>query len=265
MAETSGFFDAIYNEETGEYDLEYLAEEFADYFSLFVGTGVFASPTNQLRVHAGEGLSVTVEPGWAFIEGYWYYNSEKRTLSIPPNDSTQSRTDCVKCRLDYANRKIHSLYFNNTTKVERNGNYYDLKLANVIVPVAASQILESNISDTRPNNSVCGFVKGLVEVVNTEDLFSQYQAIFETWFDEIKGSLGTDPATSLQSQIGSLASLQTSTKTNLVAAINSVNTALKTANTSISNLNTKVNKALFIVSFDPATGTLVTKSADYTG
>ena len=67
--ETSGFFEAEWNEQTSSYDLEYLAEQFANYFSLFIGNGVFGSPTNQLKVSAGDGLTVKVSKGWCFING----------------------------------------------------------------------------------------------------------------------------------------------------------------------------------------------------
>ena len=204
MAETSGFFDAVLDEETQEYDLEYLASQFASYFALFVGNGVFGSPTNQLKVTAGDGLKVIVSKGWAFINGYWYHNDSDKELIIPTNVSSQIRTDSVRCRFDAASRKIESIYFNGDVSVVRDGSYYDLKLAEVIVPVAATQVLNSNITDTRVNESVCGLVTGLLEVQTTEDLFAQYQSIFEQWFDNIKDKLGSDPAGNLQLQVDDL-------------------------------------------------------------
>ena len=74
--EKSGFFDAVYDESTSSYDLEYFADEFAKYFSMFVGSGVFGTPTNQLRVLAQSGMNVVVRPGAAFIRGYWYTSDE---------------------------------------------------------------------------------------------------------------------------------------------------------------------------------------------
>ena len=56
MAETSGFFQAMWDdslknptteEYTGWWDRDYTANQFMKYFSLFVGNGVFVSPTNQ--------------------------------------------------------------------------------------------------------------------------------------------------------------------------------------------------------------------------
>lgn len=271
MAETSGFFDSVYDEELQDYDLKYLAEQFANYFSMFIGNGVFASPTNQLKVRAGEGLTVTVEEGWAFIDGYWYKNDSTKTLTIPPNATSQVRQDSIKCRLDYAQRKIEVLHFSGSTEVVRNGNYYDLKLAEIALPASTTQVLDSAITDTRMNESVCGFVKGLVETVNTEDLFAQYDAIFDDWFTKIKDSLGDDSATSLQNQIGLLQNLQTTVKTDLVSAINWL-----LANTRVDKTLSEENVAadakavgdvlsdvIYIVSFDPTTGTLITRSSDY--
>ena len=55
MAEESGFFEAMLDQD-GSYDRAYVAKQFADYFAMFVGNGVFASPTNQLMVTSGSGM-----------------------------------------------------------------------------------------------------------------------------------------------------------------------------------------------------------------
>ena len=68
MAEYSGFFNA--NEtQSGVYDRVYNAEDFAKYFALFVGNGVFINPANQLKVVPKTGLTVTVKAGrWHVIQ-----------------------------------------------------------------------------------------------------------------------------------------------------------------------------------------------------
>ena len=66
------------------------------------------------------------------------------------------------------------------------------------------------ISDSRPNSAVCGFVRGLVEQVDTEDLFLQYEAAyaeqlekmneweaemetsFDNWFDTLTQTLNVN-------------------------------------------------------------------------
>ena len=243
--QSSGFFNSEIDQSTGTYDLEYYASQFADYFALFVGNGVFGSPTNQLKVSAGEGLNVVVSTGWAFIDGYWYHNDEELELVIPPNATSQIRTDSVKCRLDFSTRKILTAYYNGDVDVVRDGTYYDLKLAEVIIPVAATQVLESNITDTRINEDVCGLVTGLLEVQTTKDLFAQYQAMFDEWFDGIKDKLGSDPAGNLQIQI------------------DEVKENVDNLEVQVLDNTESLKNVLYIVSFDAETGTLVTKSADY--
>lgn len=220
MAETSGFFEAELNEETGQWDREYFAHQFASYFKLFFGNGVFGSPTNQLKVLAGDGLKVIIKAGWAFIEGYWYFNEADLELTIDPNTTAFDRQDSIMCRLDMASKKITSVALAGVTDVVRDGNYYDLKLASVIVGVAGTSISDANIVDTRTDQTVCGLVTGVMKVQPTADLFAQFTAQFNLWFETIKGQLSGDVAGNLQNQIGSLPDLKTSVKSSLVEAIN---------------------------------------------
>ena len=220
MAETSGFFEAELNEETNEWDREYFASQFAAYFRLFFGNGVFGSPTNQLQVIAGEGLKLVVRAGWAFIEGYWYYNDSDLELVVSPNTSAFDRIDSVICRLNVAERRIRVIIAENTTELIRDGSYYDLKLATVTIGVAATSLSDANIVDTRMDESVCGIVTSVMKIQPTADLFAQFTDMFNTWFEGIKEQLSTDAAGNLQNQIGLLDELHTEDKTSLVNAIN---------------------------------------------
>lgn len=204
MAETSGFFDAVYDEFTQEYDLEYLASQFAAYFALFVGNGVFGSPTNQLKVSSGDGMTIKVSPGWAFINGYWYHNDEELVLSVTSNLTSSSRSDAVLCRWDAGSRRISVAVQTGSTEVTRDGSYYDLKLADITVPAGATSIPESNITDTRTDESVCGLVTQLLEVQTTADLFAQYEAIFNEWFNTVKDQVTGDLAIRLQQEFEEL-------------------------------------------------------------
>lgn len=202
--EHSGFFEAVYDESIGEYDRVYLAEQFANYFKLFIGNGVFISPTNQLKVIPGIGLSVIVTEGWAFINGYWYHNDSNLTIPIISNPSSEGRIDSIVLRMTQVDRNIKAMSLIGTTAITRSDSVYDLKLAEVLVTSSAITISDSNISDTRPNEDVCGFVKGLVDVITTKDLFSQFEGIFNDWFETIKGQLSGDLAVRLQMEFTEL-------------------------------------------------------------
>ena len=213
MAEKSGFFNAM--ESSGVYDRVYNAADFARMFSLLIGSGIFVDPADQLMVSASSGLSVTIAAGNAFIDGYWYTLDESKIVTLDANTTSYPRTDLICCTLDLSNRTISVGVRKRVTSIEarNNGSIHDLVLASIVVGVGASTITSVDITDHRPDETLCGYVKGTVEQIQTGELFQQFEAAFNGWFEEIKGKLGTDPATQLQAQIddmaGSLASQPT--------------------------------------------------------
>ena len=221
--ETSGFFESEYDATSDTYDREYYASEFARYFALFIGNGVFANPVDQLKVVAAtSGLKVIVKAGWAFINGYWYHNDADKELAFAVNSNTSNRIDSVRVRFNANTRKITALYFENDTDIIRSDAFYDLKLAEVTVEPSASGVSNENITDTRGMSSVCGFVTGLISLTDTGDLFEQYNAIFNNWFATVQNTLSGDVAGNLLNMIGILSNLKTTDKSNLVDAINEI-------------------------------------------
>ena len=229
MAETSGFFEAewdesLFNQETlsyGDWDKKYLAEQFANFFKLFIKNGVFSDPLNQLQVVSGAGMEISINPGWAFINGMWYELDNVKTIPVPTNSTSATRTDSVICRLDFSNRVIATVYVTNSTSLIRTDMVYDLMLATVTVSPNTSQIQEAYITDMRGDDSVCGYVTNLLE-------------------------RQTDA--SIQAQIGTLSQLQTVAKNSLVAAINELLSGLNGLKTQFNNL-----RKIEVVSEEPTT------------
>ena len=248
MAETSGFFQAMWDdsltnpitqESTGWWDRSYLAKEFMDYFALFVGNGVFASPTNQLMVTPGIGRTVVVSPGWAFINGGWYHNDTELILELAINDSSYNRIDSVRIRYSDADRGTHAIVLSNEVGVTRGDTLWDLKLAQVTVTPNFTSISAASISDMRPDNDVCGFVTGLLEVVSTKDLFAQYQAIFNKWFNGVKDVLEGDVAFNLQKQINDIQ--------NVIGTPDDLKTESKVIVSAINELKDSTDKAFLLL------------------
>lgn len=205
MAEYSGFFNA--NEvESGVYDRIYNAEDFAKYFALFVGNGVFVNPSNQLKVVPKTGLTVTVKAGKAFIDGYWYVLDEDMDITLNVNGTANTVNDLILCVLDKSSRTISVTKRENASVLSpiNNGTVHELVLAIVSVGVGVSSLTASNITDTRPDNTYCGYVGALIEQVDFGNLFDQMESQFNVWFDEMKGQLTTDAAGNLQTQIDDL-------------------------------------------------------------
>lgn len=219
--EKSSFFNAeLIN---GEYDRVYLAEDYAKYFSSFIGNGVFPNPSDNLRVIAeGNSMRVIVKAGKAWINGYYYENDADLILNINPADGVLTRIDRIVLRFDLLEREI-SIKVNQGTfssdaaakELERNTDIYELALADIKIKNGIISVNNSNITDLRLNSELCGIVHGTVEQVDTTDIFNAYQHYlnekmnsneFNEWFISLKNKLDPfeDAALQLQIQITAL-------------------------------------------------------------
>lgn len=203
--QTSGFFNAEMDQVSGEYDRAYIAEQFADYFKLFVGNGVFVSPTNQLIVIPAGGLSVIVRKGRAFINGYWYYNDDDIIVQLEPNNTNAVRNDSIRLRWDVGSRDILAIPITGSVIPIRTEGTYELIISNIAVGTN-NIIMPQDITDRRPDENVCGFVTGLLKVQTTDDLFAQFRAIFNNWFQTIQGQFDEDLGARVASELNTLRS-----------------------------------------------------------
>lgn len=211
MAEHYSFFDAQGSE--GSYDRTYSSADLAAYFASFIGNGVYASPANQLKVTPANGkMAVNVSVGKAWINGYFYELSDSaKELTIATGDANNPRIDLVVCSLNLSNRLIELKVIQGAASANpqapaysREEEVYDLVLAEIAVAAGAVNLSAEDITDTRPNSELCGFVTGVVEQIDTTGLFSQYDAEFTTWFEGIQGILDEDTAGNLANQISAI-------------------------------------------------------------
>ncbi len=208
MAQECGFFNAEL--EGGEYDRVYNAEQFAAYFASFIGNGVFGNSMSELVVVENEtpNMSINVSSGQAWINGWWYRNTEDYNLSVEVADGLLNRKDIVVLRWGNVERDMWLQVVKGTPSmnpvaptITRNADYYDLKLCEISIPAGAVNIRQAQITDTRPITEVCGFVTGLIDQIDAEDLFLQLQSQFNIWFDHMKDQLSEDAAGHLQQEI----------------------------------------------------------------
>ena len=187
--ERCGFFDAYL---TGEvYDRVYLASQFAAYFASFIGNGVYAQHGNQLQVMAqsNPSMSIQVLSGQGWINGYWYENTDSMSLSVEVADGVLNRIDSIVLQLGFSERDMKLKIKKGIPATNpvapalvRNSDYYELQLATISIPASSIRITQAQITDTRMNASVCGWVTGVVDQIDTTTLFNQ----FETYFNEFK-------------------------------------------------------------------------------
>lgn len=67
-------------------DRKYKAEEFRAYFAQLIGNGVIYKSADALKVYEGDGMSITVKAGGAYIEGAGYINGTDLTLTLDTAD-----------------------------------------------------------------------------------------------------------------------------------------------------------------------------------
>lgn len=206
--ERYSFFNAVMDS-NGNYDREYLAEDFAAYFASFIGNGVYASPSSNLKVLSTGSMGVEVSTGKAWIDGYFYENTEKKAFSLNILNQTAeySRIDSIVLKLDLLNRKITAELKKGTASKNptaptliHNDNVHELRLADIKVVGGRTEIKSQDITDCR-FGSECGVVSGVVNQIDTDGLFSQYEAEFRTWFANVEATLSGDVAGNLYNQI----------------------------------------------------------------
>lgn len=192
MGVTFGFFDSV----TG--DRRYTADDISNYFLKLISNGVFASPSNAMQVQATTGMTVNVSAGWGFINCKWINNSSAYPLTLDASSLSQNRIDRIVLRLDTSfNGRCITIEVKKGTNaanpvpptLTREGDIYELSLAQIYVAAEASSISQADITDERPDTSVCGWVTGLINQIDTTNLFAQFTAAFENWFDDIRSEL----------------------------------------------------------------------------
>lgn len=164
--EKSGFFNS------SDGDRVYDATDFAAYFGSLVSNGVFYMVATNLHVTPAIGLAVNVAAGSAWINGYRYENTDDLNIPLTTANGSNPRIDRIVVRLNQINRSVRITVVAGTPAatpvapaLTRTSDIYELGIADVLVPTAATSIVTNNITDTRLNTDLCGLVNSLVSAV----------------------------------------------------------------------------------------------------
>lgn len=210
MAITCGFFDSVSGDRT------YDAEQMSSYFDGLISDGVYENIGDRFVVSsANNGMNINVGSGRAIIQSHWVKNDATAVLTLDPSDVQLNRVDAVVLRLDMSAREIDLAIKKGTAvtgtptipAITRTDTVYELYLASVYVAKGATQ--PTTITDLRPS-SYCGWVTGIIQQVDTSDLFTQWQtayqqqfaafdayieakqAAFDSWFSNLTKTLNVD-------------------------------------------------------------------------
>lgn len=193
-------------------DRVYKAEDWAWYFSTFIGNGVFPNPSTGLQVVVDEDMTVTVKAGYAFINGYAFRNPSDYSITLETADGALSRIDRVVVRWDLTERDIYIKVLQGTVSasptaaaITRDTEIYDLVLGDITVGKGVTSITTTNITDQRYDSDLCGIVTGVVEQIDASTLTAQFDAFFAdykanilTAYEEYLGWLAADQKTAAE-------------------------------------------------------------------
>ena len=208
---TSGFFNSVNG------DRLYNADQMSHIFEGLITDGVYESVGNKLAVQPNSGMTIQIATGRGWFNKRWVNNDSEYTMTVENSDVILNRyvavvikvdtTDAVRDAVPYLK---YGEFATNPVKpiMERTETVKEYCLAYIYVGAGVSEITGSAIEDTRADESVCGWVTGLITQISTATLFAQYDAIFKEfmsaettgfneWFENLQVQLEGDVATNL--------------------------------------------------------------------
>lgn len=184
MALYDGFFDAVLDEESGEYDRAYSSGDFTAYFAQLIGSGVCIhnNPDSFLAEFEEDGR-LFLRKGYLFIQGYWAANAPKPgedpetykgyEVVLPGNE-----TYAIVAHLNFGQKRIN-------IEVRSVSMEYPDALVLAIVNGAAQ-----SAEDTRHNKDLCGIIDTAGELSSKVDWAVNYiNTEIEDKLDQIEAEI----------------------------------------------------------------------------
>lgn len=202
----SGFFNSVGG------DRKYNAEDMNRPYNKLISSGVFPNPSTNFQVLTSSGMTVQILEGDGLFGGGWAHNDAPVLVTLSAGETNLNRIDAIVIARDTSEavRKTH-VYVKKGTPASsptpptmtRNNYLNEYCLATVYVATGTTELSQSMITDTRPDNNVCGWVTGLITQVDTSTLFVQWQkayeeqyaantAAFNAWFSNLQTLLADD-------------------------------------------------------------------------
>ena len=197
-------FGLFWNSEN--HDRLYDADSFEEWLKKFFTTGVF---NGDLMVESAGSMVVTVGTGYANVNGKVRFFDTVDNVTLNPANGTYPRIDTIVVERNDTDREITLKYVQGdysgatptATAPVRTANIYQIVLAQIYVGVGVTEITQADITDTRADTSLCGWVVGTVDEVDVSQMTAQAQADFEAWYQSMKDQLSEDAAGRLQLEI----------------------------------------------------------------
>ena len=165
----AGFYN---NKKTanGEDDRVYTAQDLRKPYNSVYTKGIKpdadGTTADLLKVVSTGGMNIAVQKGEANL-GSWFENASAFNITLD-NSTGADRYDCVIIRNDDNDDvRMPSIYIKSLSRVPaladltRDDNVYEICVGYVRVPALATEITQSNITDTRESGQLCNVMSGV--------------------------------------------------------------------------------------------------------
>lgn len=195
MAFTYGFYNALIDE-NGKLDRAYDARQMSEIFDGIINDGVYMSVGTQFRVVATDSMTVNVGIGRAWFNNTWSLNDAIMPLTLEPAEVLQPRIDTVVIDVNHmeSERKNEIKIIKGTPSsnpVAPTLAYSDVwnqhPLAEIYVGPNVTSIYQANITN-RVGSSLCPFVTGIIETINTDELVVQWKDQWDRYFENAQNN-----------------------------------------------------------------------------
>lgn len=207
MALRSGFFNSV------NHDRTYSAEDFSRFFDGVITEGVFSNFGDHFAGSAtGQGMSVAIGTGRAWIDGTWAYNDSAEVITLDSSESVLNRIDIIALEVnrDISVRACRFVVIKGSPASSpvapslSDGQY---ALCKVTIDAGVTTIVQSKI-DSTPVGSTTPFVTSILQQTSIASLYAAWGAEFSEWeaeqkeeltewLDTIHGILSDDAAANL--------------------------------------------------------------------
>lgn len=231
MALTSGFYDSINGDRT------YNAEQMSAIFDGIINDGVLANigKAFQIKVSSSAQRMVSVGTGRAWFNSTWIYNDSQGFVELEAADSLLDRIDAIVIEVDHSEavraatiKRVTGTAASTPAKptMISTEEVHQYPLAYIYRTAGSSGLNDSDITNA-VGTSECPYVTGILQVQSIDNIVAQWQAQWNewfddvtvsgeadisafltqtqnkinTWFEQVKNTLGEDAATNLAMQI----------------------------------------------------------------
>lgn len=206
MAFSYGFYNSLNG------DRKYDAEDMSRMFDGIITDGVLGSVGDTFAVKAGSGLQVTVGSGRAWFDHTWSYNDAAMQITLSAAEALLDRYDAIVLEVNNSSsartnsiKVVKGTGASNPEKPTLSNTQYlhQYPFAYILRPAGSTTVTQGNIENT-VGTSVCPLCTGPLTTMDFNQIISQWESQFNTWFNDLKVTLDSNTATNLKNQIDAL-------------------------------------------------------------